>query len=663
MTIRLGIDFGTTRTVVAAQENGNYPVCTFSWEGEVKEYIPTLVAVKDGIMHIGWDAVDRLNQPDTHILRSMKRLAGQLRPEDPVDLGPDFSITLLEVVTLFLSHVRQMITKHGNISLKKKDALEVMVATPANANSNQRYITMEGFRRAGFTVLGAMNEPSAAAVEFLHLYWRDLGPRSPKRYVAVYDLGGGTFDTSVVAIADRSHDVLAHEGIGKLGGDDFDEIILNLALEQMGLPQERLTPNDRARLLEECRERKEGLKSNTKKMVVDLGTVLKDEKPVILDTGLVYERCRPLIERSLKTLQSLVEGIDQNPEQSQSLAAVYLVGGSISFPPVARKLREIYPCKVKVSPLPHASTAIGLSIAGDPKANIKVRESVSRHFGIWRERGKDKVFDPIFHQDRQVDSDTGLLRVTRTYNPVHNIGLLRYLECSSLGKGEESEGDIALWQDVFFPYDPRLQEREDLSKISIERHPEVSSQEITETYEYNEQGIIQVEIENKNSGYKKLFTLGPKSPNLINGEIVLADTYACGVVFKSVGPKCKELAHFHLDPVEERPVGIEVEIRETGRIKRKRIRWHPSPSAEVSNYRLYWSVREAVGYDSQYVELGDVTEAILPDDIPPFPLISGTVHLGITALSNTGNESDMTKISASLDFLVPEDPKQICLEE
>jgi molecular chaperone DnaK (HSP70) len=81
---------------------------------------------------------------------------------------------------------------------------------------------------------------------------------------------------------------------------------------------------------------------------------------------------------------------------SRSLAAVYLVGGSVSFPPVARKLREAYPSKVKVSPFPHASTAIGLSIAGDPNANIKVRESVSRHFGIWRERGKDKIFDPIF---------------------------------------------------------------------------------------------------------------------------------------------------------------------------------------------------------------------------------------------------------------------------
>ena len=215
----------------------------------------------------------------------------------------------------------------------------------------------------------------------------------------------------------------------------------------------------------------------------------------------------------------------------------------------------------------------------------------------------------------------------------------------------------------FSPYDPNLQEREDLSKISIERQPEVSSQEITETYEYKEQGIIQVEIENKSSGYKKFFTLRPKSPNQINGEIVWVDTHAFGVDFKSVGPKFKELAPFDLDPVEERPVGIEVEIRKSGRIKRKRIRWHRSPSAEVSNYRLYWSVGEAVGYDSQYVKLGDVTEAILPDDVPFFPLIRGTVHLGITALSHAGNESDMTKLSASLNFLVPEDPKQIRLEE
>lgn len=569
VAIRLGIDFGTTRTVVAAQDNGNYPVCTFSWQGEAKEYIPTLVGVKDGILLFGWDAACLISHPGAFILRSMKRLADRLRPEDPVGLGPGFSFTLLEVVTLFLSHVRQMILEHGNIPVENMDAPEVMVATPANANPNQRYLTLEGFRRAGFAVLGDMDEPWAAAVEFLHRYLRDLGPISSKEYVAVYDLGGGTFDTSVVRIADWGRDVIAHDSIGTLGGDDFDEIILSLALEQIGLAPESLPPCDRARLLEECRERKEGLKSNTKKMVVDVGTVLKDQKPVILDTGVVYERCDPLIERSLNTLQSLLERIDQNTGPSESLAAVYLVGGSVSFPPVARKLRETYRSKVKVSPLPHASTAMGLSIAGDPKAHIKVRESVSCPFASWPATGK--AFDPIFDKDRRVDSDTAVLWVTRTYNPVNDIRLL------------PNPGGGFLRKDK-----------------------------------------------------------APEETAASKGEVVW------------LGRKSEGLPQGHLAPLEERPAEIEAEIRERGQSKRKRIRWHRSPSAEVSNYRLYWSIGDAVGYDSQYMELGaDVTEAILPDDIPSFPLISGTVHLGITALSNARNESDMTKTSASFDFLVP----------
>jgi hypothetical protein len=153
------------------------------------------------------------------------------------------------------------------------------------------------------------------------------------------------------------------------------------------------------------------------------------------------------------------------------------------------------------------------------------------------------------------------------------------------------------------------------------------------------------------------------SPNQINGEIVWVDTKAFGIVFKSVGPKCKELDLSPPEPVEERPVGIQVEIKKTGKIKRKKIRWYRSPSIEVIRYRLYWSLEAEVDYDSQYVELGDVTEAILPDDIPSFPLITGTLHLGITALSKAGNESDMTKTSASLDFVVPEAPRQIWLEE
>ena len=509
--MRLGVDFGTTRTVVAGHEGGNYPVCTFSWKGEMKEYIPSLVAARDGKLHFGWDAVDLLDEPGVHLLRSMKRLAGRLRPDDVLELAPAVSLSMLDLVTLFLAHVKNMLLEHSNFPFRKNSILEAMVAAPANANSNQRYITLEAFRRAGFTVLGAMNEPSSAAVEFLHRYLRNLGPRSPKRYVAVYDLGGGTFDTSVVGIMDRRHDVLAHEGIARLGGDDFDEIILALVLEQAGIARSYLPPSGVDRLLEECRDRKEGLRANTKKMVVDLGAFLKGKGPVVLETALVYERCNPLIQNSLESLRRLLEHLGEAPEESRSLAAVYLVGGSVAFPPVSRTLREMYPNKVKTSPFPHAATAIGLAIAADPEARITVQETVSRYFGTWREKGPDKVFDPIFQKDRQVNPDTGRLMVSRVYHPIHNIGRLRYMECSCLGREGEPEGDIALWKDVYFPYDPALRSRRDLRKVPIRICPELSSQEVVETYEYNDQGLVCVEIENRTSGYRKLFTLEPET--------------------------------------------------------------------------------------------------------------------------------------------------------
>jgi molecular chaperone DnaK (HSP70) len=510
--MRLGIDFGTTRTVVAGQEGGNYPVYSFSWKGEMKEYIPSIVAAREGKLYFGWEAIELLGEPNVSFLRSIKRMAGYLRPEDPLDLGPDTSFTMLDVLTLFLSHVKSMILKHGNISLAKKGPLEAVIATPANANSNQRYVTLEAFKRAGINVSAVLNEPSAAAVEFLHRYMRKIGPKSPKKYVAVYDLGGGTFDTSVVGILQQHHDVVAHEGIAKLGGDDFDDIILDLVLEEAGIPRPSLSSSDFTRLLEECRERKEGLKANTRKMVVDLGAVLKGKRPVVLETALVYDHCNHLIESSLESLQRLLKRLGEAPEDNRNLAAVYLVGGSIAFPPVARALRELYPKKVKTSPFPHAAIAIGLAIAGDPDARIKVQETVTRHFGLWREKGKDKIFDPIFLKDRQVDPETGRLKVTRIYRPVHNIGLLRYLECSALGEGGEPEGDIAPWKDVYFPYDPGLKNIKDLRRVSLQTAPELSSQEVVETYEYNEQGLIRVEIENRTSGYRRLFNLGPESP-------------------------------------------------------------------------------------------------------------------------------------------------------
>ena len=516
--MKLGIDFGTTRTVVAAQERGNYPICSFSWKGELKDYFPSLVALWQGRLYFGWDAAALIKNPDARLVRSIKRLVGHMRAEDPVYFGSDFSIPMLELVSQFLTHVRRTIERYGNIHYRHPQSFEVMVATPANSNSNQRFMTLEAFRRAGFAVLGALNEPSAAAVEFLNHYLQDMGPKSPKRYMIVYDLGGGTFDASVVRIAGRGHDVLAYEGIAKLGGDDFDDKILELVLEKAGIDREDISESDTVRLLEECRERKESVRVNTRKMVVDVGTVLAGADPVVLETAQIYDHCRPLIQKTLESVETLLSKLEIDEGKNwtpRRLAAIYLVGGSVSFPPVARVLREIYTNKVRISPLPHASPAIGLAIALDKKARIRVRESVSRWFGIWRERDQDKVFDPIIQKDEKVDSRTGRLVVIRDYRPRHNIGLLRFLECSELGKSGEPEGDITVWKDIHFPYDPELEDLADLSDTPIVSRTDLSNQQIRETYHYSVQGIVHVEIENLATGHRRRYRLEPGKKPLL----------------------------------------------------------------------------------------------------------------------------------------------------
>lgn len=514
--MRLGIDFGTTRTVVASTDDGKHPICRFEWEGVFWDYIPSIVAVKLGNLQFGWDALSCLKDPHVYLLRSMKSLMAELRPDDYVQIAPGLSFSIMELVTRFLAYVKGMILQHSNLMPAENQPIEVMVATPATANNNQRYITMEAFQRAGFVVLGMMNEPSAASVEFVQRYLRNLGPRSPKKYVIVYDLGGGTFDTSVVALTGGNYEVIASEGIARLGGDDFDRIILEQVMQELGHDQRHLSPNEETRLLEECRERKEGIKPNTRKMVVDLGAITGQEKFIVIGTDKVYDRCEALIQSTLDAVRAVImklsiAGID--PEDSRSLAAVYLVGGSISFPIVSRRMKERYGNKIKVSPYPHAATAVGLAIAADPRNRVRIFESVSRHFGVWREhdKGRNKVFDPIFKKDTCLDQETHILRVTRRYYPVHNVGHLRYMECSSLGKSGEPQGDISLWKPVYFPYDPHLKNHKNLVRISIEEKPHLAAHEILETYSYDRKGMIRVEIANLTGGYKRVFTIEPTS--------------------------------------------------------------------------------------------------------------------------------------------------------
>jgi molecular chaperone DnaK (HSP70) len=502
----LGIDYGTTRTVVAAVDRGNYPVISFQGEhGDHQEWYPSLLAYSRAGQErcYGFAARARQHEPGWSVVHSFKRELAARGPETPVSLGA-LSLSTLQVLTEFLSQLRTDLHERSNLRSVPHEELEVMISVPANANSNQRFVTIEAFRRAGFRVRGTLNEPSAAGVEYAHRYLSGAGPTARREFVVIYDLGGGTFDASVIGMAERRHEVIASDGIARLGGDDFDELLLALACEQGGVGD--LSADARLSLLEECREKKEGLHANTRKVVIDLGRALDGAGEVIVSTADFYERCRPLVERTVAALERAVAGAGLD---WRSVAALYTVGGSSDLPVVARLLRERYGRLVRRSPYPHAATAIGLAIAADSTAGYELRERFTRHFGVWRESdaGRSVALDVIFEKETPLPTNGGPpLTRTRRYRPAHNLGHFRFLECGRIDDKGEPTGDITPWQEIYFPFSLGLEGEAQLAHVPVTR-TEPGAQLIEEVYSCDAHGVIEVQVINHATGHRRSFML------------------------------------------------------------------------------------------------------------------------------------------------------------
>lgn len=511
--MRLGIDFGTTRTVVAAAVDGRYPVVSFDTEDGFVEYLPGLATrASDGLkfgteVSTSWEGAAR----ERPLVRSVKAAISTAHPDEVIREVGGEGVSALTLTTEYLRYVRRMLLEHSNLELGDDEPLEAMVAVPAHASTRQRYLTLEAFQEAGFSVLGLLNEPTAGAIEYARNSITALSRRSPKRYVMVYDLGGGTFDTAAVSLVDRRFDLIGAEGVAALGGNDFDQIVADSVLTACEIDVGALPTGGHAYLLERCRQAKETLSNASRKLMVDVADLIAPPQ-VVLDVAPMYERASLLVGRTIDTVERLMvklrkHGID--PDNPRELGAVYLVGGSVQFPAVQRALRKRFGRKVQLAPQPHAATAIGLAIAADPEADIFVREAPTRHFGVWREgqAGREKVFDPIIQKREDVTMD-GPLRIERRYRPAHRVGRLRFVECTELDEGGSPTGEVTPWESILFPYDPELYDHSDLEQFEQLRADRVLDEEISETYEYTETGIIQVTLRNRTRGYERSYVLG-----------------------------------------------------------------------------------------------------------------------------------------------------------
>src|SRR5215469_15353606 len=166
--MRLGIDFGTTRVVAAYVDRGNYPVVMFEALNDASsEWFPPLVAVRGQERSFGWAAWAAQQEPGWTVLRSVKRLLEEAGPETRIQIGEQI-IPMRELLAGLASSLRDQLLSGSNLPVTKSEPLEVMLGVPAHAHSNQRFLTVEAFREAGFQVLGLLNEPSAASIEFGH---------------------------------------------------------------------------------------------------------------------------------------------------------------------------------------------------------------------------------------------------------------------------------------------------------------------------------------------------------------------------------------------------------------------------------------------------------------------------------------------------------------
>ncbi len=493
--MRLGVDFGTTHTVVTMVDRGNYPVVAF----EGGDPYPSLVAVlPSGETRFGFEAAAVRHEPGVTVLRSFKRLLADAGPKAEVALAGR-TFLLADLLTAFLSKVREDLLSRSNAGVAEAEPLEAAVSVPANSSSGQRFLTLEAFRAAGWTPVALLNEPSAAGFEYAHRFRTTITSR--REHVLVYDLGGGTFDASLLRMTGKTNEVVTSEGVRLLGGDDFDEAILDAALARAGAGAPDAATRDL--LIEECARQKESVGPNAKKLLLDLSPL--DLPPVALPIEEVWEACTPLVERTIEATEPVLAaaGVEE-----AELAGVYVVGGAGAFPLVGRRLRERFGEKrVKRSPHPFAATAVGLALSLDGEAGYTLADRLTRHFGVFREAeaGEEVVFDPIFPKDLALPVPGGApLVAVRRYRAAHDVGHFRFVECSRIVDGRP-DGDVAPWQDLKFAFLASL--RGARLGGAVRRLPEPGP-EVEEVYSCSDAGAVSVTIRVPSDGYARTWRLG-----------------------------------------------------------------------------------------------------------------------------------------------------------
>ena len=340
--VAVGIDLGTTNSLVAVAGNGEAEVLrNIHGEG----LVPSIVAFDDDEVVVGYPARERLAERPDRVVSSVKRLMGRgledvktlagALPFEVVD-GVEGMVRLrvagrqLSPVEVSAEILRAL--KRRAEKLLEREVTRAVVTVPAYFDDAARTATRDAARVAGLEVLRLVNEPTAAALA----YGLDRGSEG---LYAVYDLGGGTFDISILRMEKGVFQVLATGGDAALGGDDFDHAIAErfLAERARALGPEDITAAGAKRVLEVARAAKERLsRDDGGRWSLGQGGNRSDHE---LDRAGFDALIAPLVDRTIAACDRVLEDAGLGRDE---IAGVVLVGGSTRVPQVRRKVAACF---------------------------------------------------------------------------------------------------------------------------------------------------------------------------------------------------------------------------------------------------------------------------------------------------------------------------------
>jgi molecular chaperone HscA len=367
--IAIGIDLGTTHSLVASVRNG-VAECLPDAQGRVllPSVVRYLLDESGGISRqVGFDAQAAQVEDPQNTIASVKRLMGRgiqdigSRAQLPYELIDKPGMVTLQTVAGEKSPVEISAEILATLRYRAEDTFDdeiygAVITVPAYFDDAQRQATKDAAQLAGLKVLRLINEPTAAAIAY------GLDNASEGIY-AIYDLGGGTFDISILRLTQGVFEVVATGGDSALGGDDYDRALVDWVLAKAGLAVDTLTPGDKAALLQAARACKEALSATDS--VAFSARLARANVQFDMKAADFEAATAGLTQRTLTAVRKALRDAGLGKDEVQG---VVLVGGSTRMPQVRRAVAGLFGREPLINLNPDEVVALGAAISANQLA-------------------------------------------------------------------------------------------------------------------------------------------------------------------------------------------------------------------------------------------------------------------------------------------------------